>query len=105
MERTNFDYSLKTIPICNPKEYLRLIVAKTDKFLRNSRWKVWHFKNAKDTDSKQVKVKQTYGFRTVATPPIDMELYAFEQDMLRMIKNIKFRSYTDNFQKKVNEDM
>ena len=79
---------------------MRLMVAKTEKFIRNLPWRVWHFKHATKSER-----SETYGFRSLNTPPADKELHAFEQDLLMLVKNIKFRRYGDEFQAKMKRDI
>ena len=98
MERVTFEFSTKSIPIANKKEYKKLLVQKTDKFFRNLRWRVWHFKN-KST----AKDKETYGFKSRASPPQDVDLIPFESDLLLMIRSIQFRQVENEFQKELQE--
>ena len=100
MERVTFEFSTKTIPIANKKEYKKLLVQKAEKFIRNFRLRVWHFKN-KST----AKVKETYGFKSRASPPQDVDLIPFESDLLLMIRNIQFRQVDNEFQKDLHEQI
>ena len=66
--------------------------------MRNLRWRVWHFKN-KST----AKDKETYGFKSRASPPQDVDLIPFESDLLLMIRSIQFRQVENEFQKELQE--
>ena len=46
MERINFGYSLKNIPIPRKESYMKALIDKTHKFLRRMRWKAHFFDNA-----------------------------------------------------------
>ena len=73
--------------------YLKQLVAKSETFIRNLRWKTFHFKNQSPKES-----KETFGFKTRNTPPMDVDLMGIEEDITTMIRNIKFRKHTDPFQ-------
>ena len=87
METKNLGYSVKNIPISNKDVYLKALIGKTEHFIRRVRWKVFHFlNNPENKDEKN----NTYGFRTLTTPPKHQILYNFENDLYKMIKNIEF---------------
>ena len=49
--------------------------------------------------------KETYGFISTKPPPIIPELMEFENDLVDLIQNIKFRHVPDNFQNKLRKDI
>ncbi len=100
MEQVNFGYSTKNIPAPSQKEYLKNFIAKTEKFIRAIRWRTYFFLNPDDKPKK----KETYGFKsTLNTKPI-RELKQFEDGMLDLIQNIKFKPPQKQFQKKLQSD-
>ena len=49
--------------------------------------------------------KETYGFNLCKCPPIVDELSDFENELMFLVKNIKFRNISNNFQKNLNDDI
>ena len=60
MQLLEFDYSLKNIPVCSNSEYILLFVARVSQFLRNFRWRAWHFLNPEPQPSE----KECFGFKS-----------------------------------------
>ena len=98
---TKFDYSTKNIPIHNNKIYFKSIISKTEKFIRNVRWRAFFYLNP----DLKCKDKETFGFRSTKSAPIVPELKEFEDGLLKMIQTIKFRSVNDDFQKQLKDDI
>ena len=44
-EQFNFGYSTKNIPICSEKQYIKALINKTEKFVKNLRWRTFFFLN------------------------------------------------------------
>lgn len=89
MERVNFGYSMKNIPIPSTKEYKKSLIEKTESVLKRMRWKAFHFLNR--TVNKQEN-KETYGFKTSKYPPQPDEMKPFEDDVLKMVEMVEFRN-------------
>ena len=83
----NISYSTKNIPIPTKKEYLKNLIIKTEKFIKNLRWRTFFVLNP-DTE---IVEKETYGFNSTKPPPILKELKDFEDGLTHIIQNIKFR--------------
>ena len=65
IEKIQFNYSLKNIPIPSRRIYLQSLLDKLDSFIKCLRWKTFFF----DTDNQNKENnKPTYGFKTEATP-------------------------------------
>ena len=96
MERINLDYSKKNILIPSQKEYRLQLVAKTEHFIKRARWKALEFEGKLHAQE-----KKTYGFRARNCPPPSEGLKQFEDDLMRMIRNIEFRQTTNDFQENV----
>ena len=76
-------------------------IEKTEQFLRRMRWKAYYFLNQQETST-----KDTYGFKSKNSPPKINELIPFEEGMLDLIRNIKFKANTkSNFQRKLDADI
>ena len=58
------------------------------------RWKAFFYLNP----SAKAEIEETYGFNSTRTPPYIPEMKHFEEKMETLIKNIKFRKHTNNFQ-------
>lgn len=98
---TTFNYSTKNIPIPDNKQYFKCMISKTEKFIRNIRWKAFFYLNP-DIKADD---KETYGFRSTKPAPTIPELREFEDGLLHIIQNIKFRDIKDEFQYKLNQDI
>ena len=64
------------------------------------RWKALEFQGKLPPGN-----KVTYGFRSRRCPPVVKELSKFEDDLMKLIKNIEFRQANNAFQKKMMEDI
>ena len=65
------------------------------------RWKAHFFLNP-TTDSSP---KQTYGFKTRKCPPQIEELKKFENDLFKMVEEIRFRTVNDQFLNNLKRDI
>ena len=84
MERVNFGYSLKNIPIPANQEYLLELVSSVGIFAANLRWRCFHFLNPSNKDS-----KETFGFKTTKPAPGVASLKEFENDLYDLVKNVQ----------------
>jgi len=91
---------MKNIPIHSKLQYQKMLVNKTESFIKRMRWKLFAIQNPNT-----MKQKQTYGFNTSNSPPPMKELKLFEEDMFEMIKKIEFRTVRNNFQTKLQQDI
>ena len=101
MERVNFNYSMKNIPIPNSRQYTKRLIEKTENVIKRMRWKAFFYLHP---EAKPVQ-KENYGFNSRATPPQINEMSKFEDDLLRLIENIEFRNNRCQFQYKLNDDV
>lgn len=103
MEEFNLGYSTKNIPIPEHKEYLKSLIQKTESLLRRMRWKAFFFLNP---DAKR-RQKETFGFNSTKTPMPVRELHEFENIMLKLIQDVKFKSTpscSSNFQRELSKN-
>jgi len=56
MEKVNLGYSMKNIALPSRSKYVRNFIEKTEHFLRQMRWKAYHFVNSTESTT-----KETYG--------------------------------------------
>ena len=68
MEKINFGYSLKNIPIPSSKQYFKCVIDKLNSFIRGVHWKVFFYKND-DEDSYDVNKSDTFSFASDRFPP------------------------------------
>ena len=87
VELQDINYSLKDIPIPTKTPYLKTLIQKTEYFLKRIRWNAFLFDNPDLKSS-----KETYGFPTQRTPPQNLSLIPFEEDMYSVIRSIEFRN-------------
>jgi len=102
MEKVNFGYSLKNIPIPKREPYMKSMIDKTHKFLKRMRWRAYFFDNP-TTGNHQ---RENFGFTSEKSPPIVKDTLPFEADMYELIKNIQYKQhYSSNLQQKINSDI
>ena len=70
------------------------------------RWKMLWINNYNETiSSTPASAPETYGFKSKNTPPPCQELENFESDLLDLFDSIQFRNTSDDFQKKLKNDI
>ena len=101
MERMNLNYSTKNIPIPSQKHYLKRLLEKTELLIRRMRWVAFFFLYPNENAS----AKETFGFKTTKVPPAIPEMKQFEDKMLNLIKNVRFRNPRNQFQQELAKDV
>ena len=86
MEKINFEYSLKNIPIPSKQNYIKSFINKTEHFLKRIRWKAFFYDNPSPD-----KQHDNFGFATEKSPPQNKDLIPFENDMYKLIRSIQFK--------------
>ena len=102
MEKINFNYSLKNIPIPPKDSYMKSFISKVESLIRRMRWKA--FFSEKEENREDRIQTETYGFNTENTAPSKPLLMPFENDIYDWISTIKFSKHRSNFQKKLTTD-
>ena len=102
MERVNFNYSLKNIPIPSKNAYLKNMMHNLESFIKRIRWKAFHFENANNTN--EGPSINNFGFKTTVTPGPNEHLKAFEYGLYDMVKNIEFKNVNSVFQRTLSND-
>ena len=90
IQKVNFKYSLKDIPICNKKEYLIKLYDATSKFINRLRWKLFFYNHE---DNSPYENKEENIFKSRKSAPAHDDLKAFENDIFNLIKSIKCIMY------------
>ena len=113
------DYSMKNIPIPTKNEHQRKLIIQASFFINKLRWYVLNFLT-KYKNNPNIKADsklnmndsthfddehQTYGFRSERAAPFVPELQEFEKKFWNLIKNIKYFNRTNEFQKKLQNDL
>ena len=103
MEKKNFGYSLKNIPIPNKDSFVKSLICKTHDFIKRLRWKaIFYVQTSEDPAPK----KETYGFNSEKSPPQIPELLPFENDLYELIKSIVYKDRQRNrFQSQLQHDV
>ena len=99
MEKFEIEYSMQNIPI---HQYKIQLISKAEKRIQRMRWKTLEFLGKLSSDNNN---NQTFGFPSTKCPPPANELADFEKDMMLMVKNIQFRKISNNFQRKLKDDI
>ena len=99
MEKLKFDYSMKNIPVTTKRSYLLKLIEQIEMVIKRMRWKVIYC-NMKGS----IKT-ETYGLKSQKTPPPIKELEAFENDLIELVKNIKFRTVHNQLQRTLKSDI
>ena len=103
MEKINLGYSIKNIPIPNERTYLLQLVEKIEAVIKRMRLKAIYFN--KDNNEQDIQVSEKYGLKSENCPAQQTELVPFENDLINLIKEIKFREVKNDFQKKLSNDI
>ena len=76
------------------------MISKVEKFVHNLRWKSLFYLNPTEKPNP----KQTFGFKSIAPAPAVSELKEFEDELILLVKNIKFGRKPNHFQQKLKLD-
>ena len=69
------------------------------------RWKAIHFNNNDSIDNNKEENTEWYGLKSPYSPRQVKELIPLENDLVELIRNIKFRRIRNTYQEKLNEDI
>ena len=87
-------HSTKNIPNAKNEEYKETLIEKTQHLVRRMRFKAKFFED----ENLIAEEYDNYGFKTKRSPkPID-HLQAFEEDLIKMVQNVEFRTTRSRFQ-------
>ena len=90
MERANYNYVLKNIPIPIKNTYLKNMITKVEAIVRSMRWKAYFHNFAEITSN--------FGFKSTKSPPPNQLLVTFENDLYELTLTIKFKLIQNQFQ-------
>ena len=104
MERFNFGYSIKNIPIPSERNYKLQLMEKIELVIKKMRWKAL-FSSKDSREHNENEEQKQYGLKSPYCPPVIKELSAFEKDLCDLMINVKFRRIKCSFQNKLNNDI
>ena len=78
---------------------------KVEMIITRMRWKAIHFNNNDNRDNIKEENTEWYGLKSSYSPRQVKELIPFENDLVELIRNIKFREIRNTFQEKFKEDI
>ena len=99
MEKLNYNYSFKNIPIPTKTSYQLALTEKIESVTNRMWWKEHFFLNDENEENN---TKKSFGFKSKQHPPTCTEL---EKDLINIINNVKFGNSKNSFQKKVRADI
>ena len=100
MKKVNFKYSIKNIPIPSERGYLLQLMEKIEMFVTRMRWKAIYCKSKTNDNS-----SERYHLKTLKCPKQVNELVPFENDLIDMLKVIKFWKVKNQFLTKLKNDI
>ena len=101
MDRQNYGYSMKNIPIPSEKDFKIEFLNSIHSLDRRMRWRASFYLNPQAVKNS----KETYGLNTSSTPPFVKELKSFQDGLCDIARKLKFRSIHEQFQKKLKDDL
>ena len=99
LEEVNFGYSTKNISLPSQKEYILQLIHSVETFVRNLRWRAYFLLHPQERPQ-----KEKYGFKSLRAAPKIKELQKLEDALYDLVKNIRFRKYSNSFQRQLKED-
>ena len=105
MERVNFGYSVKNIPTPNERTYKTKLVESIEAVIKRMRWKAIFFNPEETNPAEPREVIENYGLKSVRCPAQVPSMKKFEADLINIAANVTFRESTNEFQKKMKNDM
>ena len=99
MEKLQFDYSYKNIPILSERNYKLQLMEIIEIVIKRMRWKEHFYNKKKDFKENETQtIPKSYGLKSWKCAPQVKELIQFERDLLDMIKALKFQKTRSHLQ-------
>ena len=106
MEKVNFGYSMKKIPLPDEKSYKLQLIQKVEDFIKKIRWKaIFFMKGGNQAEPTAHKTGFKFGLNSTKCPPQVKELVPFEEDLIKLVKNLRFRKVDNKFQRTLAKDL
>ena len=106
MERLSYYYSLKNIPTPSKTSYHLKLVEQIESVMKRIRWKAHFFLNGdKLAKEREENRKNKFGFKSRNYPSQCPELKKFEEEVIKIVPAIEFKTTKNVFQTKLKEDI
>ena len=92
---------MKNIPLPSEKLYKTILIEKVELFIKRMRWKVHLYENSGLNTSNPL----NYIFKSRKCPPKHKNLMQFENDLLELIKSLKFKKVKNKFLDQLHKDI
>ena len=96
-----YNYSMKNIPIPSGKTYKMGLLEKVELLTKRMRWKAHLFENSDLRHNNPLH----YIFKSRKSPPQHKELIEFENDLVKLMQNLKFKHFSNDFQDHMKSDI
>ena len=106
MEKLQFDYSHKNIPMPTERNDKLQLMEKIELVIKRMRWKVHFYNEKKDVKENETQtIPENYCLKSLNCSPQVKELIQFESNLLDIIKLLKFQKTRSHFQKRLKDDI
>ena len=99
--RKYYSYSKKNIPLPSEKLYKTILIEKVELLIKRMRWKAHLYENSGLNKSNPL----SYIFKSRKYPPQHKDLMQFENDLLELIKSLKFKKVKNKFLDQLHKDI
>ena len=96
-----YNYSMKNIPIPSEKTYKMALLEKVELLTKRMRWKAHLFENSDLRHSNLLH----YIFKRRKSSPQHKELIELENDLVKLMQNVKLKHFSNDFQDHMKSDM
>ena len=87
------------MPMPDGKSRKLQLIQKVEDFIKKIRWKaIFFMKGGNQTDSTTQKTGWTFDINSAKCPPQVKEIVPFEEDLIKLVKNIRFQKVDNKFQ-------
>ena len=111
MDSINFEYSLKNILLQSKDSYKYKLIENREQLLKRMRWKAFFDRdntnkyNNKNNTYVDETTDNRFKLKTRKCPLQIQDMKDFENNLLKLIENIQFRTVSNNFLNKLDEDI
>ena len=96
MEKLQFRYSSKNIPVPLKRTYKLQIMEKIELDIKRMRWKAFFCEQGSNKS-----IPENYGLKSLSCPPKIKDMTNFENDLTNLLKTIKFRVTKSSFEQQL----
>ena len=99
--RKYYSYSMKNISLPSEKLYKIILIENVELLIKRIRWKTHLYENSQLNTSNPL----NYIFKSRKCPPQHKDLMQFENDLLELIKSLKFKKVKNKFLDQLHKDI